>query len=180
MRAEHLLRSSDKLAFPQARPARTGVRHQMKACAERRRIEIKAAAEGDVGVTTKDLNEDTNAFGSLHQDCMTKAEIKAAAEGDLGVTTKDLNEDTNALGSLHQDASLQDCMTQDEGEGQGEDREDQDCMTKAEDFKAHRQEVRWLLRPDRKQERRIFLRAVRLKALEISLKTTLSRFVHVR
>ena len=145
MRAEHLLRSSDKLAFPQARPARTGVRHQMKACAERKRIEIKAAAEGDVGVTTKDLNEDTNAFGSLHQD-----------------------------------ASLQDCMTQDEGEGQGEDREDQDCMTKAEDFKAHRQEVRWLLRPDRKQERRIFLRAVRLKALEISLKTTLSRFLHER
>jgi hypothetical protein len=35
--------------------------------------EIKAAAKGDLGVTTKDLNNDTNALGGLHQ-CVTKAE----------------------------------------------------------------------------------------------------------
>merc|ERR1719337_230968 len=31
--------------------------------------EIKAAAEGDLAVTTKALNEDLNALGSLHMDC---------------------------------------------------------------------------------------------------------------
>merc|ERR1719379_1632579 len=36
--------------------------------------EIKAAAEGDLSVTTKDLNEDVTALAGLHQDCMTKAE----------------------------------------------------------------------------------------------------------
>merc|ERR1719333_1877273 len=36
--------------------------------------EIKAAAEGDLAVTTKALNEDINALADLHQDCMTKAE----------------------------------------------------------------------------------------------------------
>ena len=56
------------------------------------------AAEGDLGVTTKDVNEDTNALGSLLQDFKTtertqaadfEAETasrgeEAAAEGDLG------------------------------------------------------------------------------------------------
>merc|ERR1719158_1520157 len=36
--------------------------------------EIKAAAEGDLEVTTKALNEDLNALGSFHMDCMTKAQ----------------------------------------------------------------------------------------------------------
>jgi len=35
--------------------------------------EIKASAEGDLGVTNKDLAEDRNVLGSLHMDCMTKA-----------------------------------------------------------------------------------------------------------
>merc|ERR1719215_1610571 len=35
--------------------------------------EIKASAEGDLEVTTKALNEDVNALGGLHMDCMTKA-----------------------------------------------------------------------------------------------------------
>jgi chromosome segregation ATPase len=35
--------------------------------------EIKASAEGDLAVTNKDLAEDRNVLGGLHQDCMTKA-----------------------------------------------------------------------------------------------------------
>jgi chromosome segregation ATPase len=52
--------------------------------------EIKAAAEGDLGVTTKDLNEDTNALGSLHQDCMTKAEDFEAETTSRGEELKAL------------------------------------------------------------------------------------------
>ncbi len=35
--------------------------------------EGKATAEGDLSVTTKDLNEDTTTLKTLHQDCMTGA-----------------------------------------------------------------------------------------------------------
>merc|ERR1719428_316253 len=35
--------------------------------------ESKATAEGDLDVTTKDLNNDLSTLGSLHHDCMTKA-----------------------------------------------------------------------------------------------------------
>merc|ERR1719201_3331405 len=52
--------------------------------------EIKAAAEGDLGVTTKDLNEDVNALGSLHQDCMTKAEDFEAGTTSRGEELKAL------------------------------------------------------------------------------------------
>jgi chromosome segregation ATPase len=52
--------------------------------------EIKAAAEGDLGVTTKDLNEDVNALGSLHQDCMTKAEDFEAETNSRGEELKAL------------------------------------------------------------------------------------------
>ena len=52
--------------------------------------EIKAGAEGDLGVTTKDLNEDTNALGSLHQDCMTKAEDFEAETTSRGEELKAL------------------------------------------------------------------------------------------
>ena len=34
--------------------------------------ENKAAAEGDLAVTVKALNEDNTALNDLHQDCMTK------------------------------------------------------------------------------------------------------------
>merc|ERR1719456_959491 len=52
--------------------------------------EGKAAAEGDLGVTTKDLNEDVNALGSLHQDCMTKAEDFEAETTSRGEELKAL------------------------------------------------------------------------------------------
>merc|ERR1719156_402587 len=52
--------------------------------------EIKAAAEGDLGVTTKDLNEDVNALGTLHQDCMTKAEDFEAETTSRGEELKAL------------------------------------------------------------------------------------------
>merc|ERR1719326_1575885 len=52
--------------------------------------EAKAAAEGDLGVTTKDLNEDVNALGSLHQDCMTKAEDFEAETTSRGEELKAL------------------------------------------------------------------------------------------
>jgi len=47
--------------------------------------ESKATAEGDLDVTTKALNEDLNALGKLHHDCMSKAqefeeETKSRAE----------------------------------------------------------------------------------------------------
>jgi len=36
--------------------------------------ETKATAEGDLGVTTTDLNNDVGELGSLHHECMTKAQ----------------------------------------------------------------------------------------------------------
>merc|ERR550537_2060074 len=36
--------------------------------------ETKSVAEGDLQVTSKDLSEDINNLGDLHQNCMTKAE----------------------------------------------------------------------------------------------------------
>merc|ERR1712127_417590 len=36
--------------------------------------ETKATAEGDLGVTTTDLNNDMGALGDLHHECMTKAQ----------------------------------------------------------------------------------------------------------
>eukprot|EP00972_Heterocapsa_arctica_P060163 8874299-Heterocapsa_arctica.AAC.1 len=36
--------------------------------------EKKAAAEGDLGITTKDLKGDITALADLHHDCMSKAE----------------------------------------------------------------------------------------------------------
>jgi len=52
--------------------------------------EIKAAAEGDLGVTTKDLNEDVTALADLHQDCMTKAEDFEAETSSRGEELKAL------------------------------------------------------------------------------------------
>jgi len=52
--------------------------------------EIKGAAEGDLSVTTKDLNEDVSALASLHQDCMTKAEDFEAETTSRGEELKAL------------------------------------------------------------------------------------------
>jgi chromosome segregation ATPase len=52
--------------------------------------EIKAAAEGDLEVTTKALNEDVNALGGLHMDCMTKAQDFEAETTSRGEELKAL------------------------------------------------------------------------------------------
>jgi len=52
--------------------------------------EIKAAAEGDLTVTTKALNEDVTALSGLHMDCMTKAE-------DFEAETQSRGEELKAL-----------------------------------------------------------------------------------
>jgi len=52
--------------------------------------EKKAAAEGDLGITSKDLETDITALGDLHQDCMTKAE-------DFEAETKSRGEELAAL-----------------------------------------------------------------------------------
>merc|ERR1719408_236548 len=52
--------------------------------------EAKAAAEGDLGVTTKDLAEDVTALGDLHQDCMTKAQDFEAETTSRGEELKAL------------------------------------------------------------------------------------------
>merc|ERR1719269_516586 len=52
--------------------------------------EGKATAEGDLSVTTKDLDEDTNTLSTLHQDCMTGAE-------DFQAETKSRGEELKAL-----------------------------------------------------------------------------------
>jgi len=52
--------------------------------------EVKAAAEGDLAVTTKALNEDINALADLHQDCMTKAEDFEAETTSRGEELKAL------------------------------------------------------------------------------------------
>jgi len=67
--------------------------------------EIKAAAEGDLAVTTKALNEDLNALGSLHMDCMTKAqdfEAETTSRGEelkaLAMAKKAVVENTSGAG----------------------------------------------------------------------------------
>merc|ERR1740138_1694526 len=52
--------------------------------------EAKATAEGDLAVTTKDLDEDTKALATLHQDCMQAAE-------DFEAETKSRGEELKAL-----------------------------------------------------------------------------------
>jgi len=52
--------------------------------------EIKASAEGDLEVTTKALNEDVNALGGLHMDCMTKAQDFEAETTSRGEELKAL------------------------------------------------------------------------------------------
>jgi len=52
--------------------------------------EKKAAAEGDLGITSKDLETDITALGDLHHDCMTKAE-------DFEAETKSRGEELAAL-----------------------------------------------------------------------------------
>jgi chromosome segregation ATPase len=52
--------------------------------------EKKAAAEGDLGITSKDLSGDITALGDLHHDCMTKAE-------DFEAETKSRGEEIAAL-----------------------------------------------------------------------------------
>merc|ERR1719265_2209226 len=52
--------------------------------------EGKATAEGDLGVTTADLEEDKNTLGSLHHDCMTKA-------NEFETETKSRGEELTAL-----------------------------------------------------------------------------------
>merc|ERR1719456_862944 len=52
--------------------------------------ETKAAAEGDLDVTSKDLAEDIKALATLHQDCMTGAE-------DFEAETKSRGEELQAL-----------------------------------------------------------------------------------
>merc|ERR1719217_206159 len=47
--------------------------------------QTKATAEGDLSVTTKDLEEDTATLGDLHNDCMEKAnafEVETTARGE--------------------------------------------------------------------------------------------------
>merc|ERR1719199_925851 len=52
--------------------------------------EAKATAEGDLAVTTKDLDEDTKALAALHQECMSGAE-------DFEAETKSRGEELKAL-----------------------------------------------------------------------------------
>jgi len=52
--------------------------------------ETKAAAAGDLSVTTKALNEDVTALAGLHQDCMTKAEDFEAETTSRGEELKAL------------------------------------------------------------------------------------------
>jgi len=52
--------------------------------------EIKAAAEGDLAVTSKALTEDVNALGDLHTDCMTKAQDFEAETTSRGEELKAL------------------------------------------------------------------------------------------
>merc|ERR1719207_203071 len=52
--------------------------------------EAQATAEGDLSVTTADLNEDVKSLASLHQECMTGAE-------DFEAETKSRGEELKAL-----------------------------------------------------------------------------------
>merc|ERR1719316_2204081 len=47
--------------------------------------EVKATAQGDLDVTTKDLNADIKALNTVHHDCMTKAsdfELETTSRGE--------------------------------------------------------------------------------------------------
>jgi len=64
--------------------------------------ESKATAEGDLGVTTKSLNEDLSALAKLHHDCMAKAsefEAEVTSRGEelkaLAVAKKIIKETTS-------------------------------------------------------------------------------------
>merc|ERR1719247_815145 len=57
--------------------------------------EHKATAEGDLSVSTKDLNEDEAALNTLHHDCMTGAE-------DFEAETKSRGEELKALATAKQ------------------------------------------------------------------------------
>jgi len=57
--------------------------------------EKKAGAEGDLGVTSKDLESDTTALGDMHRECMTKAE-------DFQAETKSRGEELKALAEAKQ------------------------------------------------------------------------------
>merc|ERR1719335_1602202 len=52
--------------------------------------EKKAAASGDLDVTSKDLREDETALSDLHHNCMTKAQ-------DFEAETKSRDEELDAL-----------------------------------------------------------------------------------
>merc|ERR1719214_493307 len=52
--------------------------------------EAQSTSEGELAVTTKDLDEDTKALATLHQDCMTGAE-------DFEAETKSRGEELKAL-----------------------------------------------------------------------------------
>jgi len=69
--------------------------------------EKKATAEGDLAVTTKDLDEDTKTQSDLHQECMTtaqdfEAEVKSRAEElkALAAAKKAIVENTSGSDSL--------------------------------------------------------------------------------
>merc|ERR1719197_1152428 len=72
---------------------------QKKALAEAG--EVKAAAEGDLAVTSKALAEDIKALADLHTDCMTKAqdfEAEVTSRGEelkaLAMAKKAVKENT--------------------------------------------------------------------------------------
>jgi len=74
--------------------------------------ETKAASEGDLKVTSKDLSEDVAALGDLHQDCMTKAqdfEAETNSRGEelkaLAMAKKAVKENTG--GAFEQSSFLQ-------------------------------------------------------------------------
>merc|ERR1719162_971743 len=52
--------------------------------------ERKATAEGDLRVTSQDLNEDLQVLANLHRDCMTKAQSFEAATTSRGEELKAL------------------------------------------------------------------------------------------
>lgn len=52
--------------------------------------ELKATAEGDLGVTTGDLNADSSSLASVHHDCMSKANVFEAEVKSRGEELKAL------------------------------------------------------------------------------------------
>jgi len=69
--------------------------------------EKKATAEGDLDVTSKSLNSDTESLGDLHQTCMTKAqdyEAETKSRGEelkaIGAAKKAISDNTGAASKL--------------------------------------------------------------------------------